>query len=190
MESFEQQPIDTSEDAAIAALFPDRTNAEQAIAELKFAGFADEQIEVAWDNDNQYGRLEVDNGNALSDEVIIEDIPAGGILNGVVGTFLGMGSLAPFGIGTMVAGGTLAAMTSAGGVGSTAATGAIVGGALATLASYDIPDGEARRLEEGFRNGQALVVVHGGHRIADAIEILTRNSANIGPALTPISAHG
>src|SRR3954447_284360 len=132
--------------STVVAVFEDRRDADQAVAELKRAGFRDDQIGVAMRH------TEGSTGAAKTDDTYAEEGAATGLLAG-----LGLGALAGLGvlsgvipvIGPAIAGGTLGVLL------SNAAAGAAVAGLSGALIGYGIPEEEAKwqaglpRLEVG-----------------------------------------
>src|SRR5215210_1419244 len=98
---------DLSGRKTVAGLFHDRLAAEQAINDLKGAGFRGDQIGVAMRDRTAEGAMVEDTGaNAASSTST--GLLGGGLLGGVVGFLVGVGALAIPGIGPVVAGGVLA----------------------------------------------------------------------------------
>jgi hypothetical protein len=170
----------------VAGLFPDRASAEQAIDELKAAGFTGDQIGVAMRDRTAQGVL-IEEMGAQAAEGATTGALGGGLLGGLTGFLIGIGALAIPGIGPVVAGGALAAAFGvAGGTAvAGAGIGAAAGGVLGALASVGIPESEARHFETGFREGRVLVTVDAGARVLEAMAILDRHGADTGPATGP-----
>jgi hypothetical protein len=93
----------------VAGLFPDRTSAEQAINELKAAGFTGNQIGVAMRDRTAQGELiaETDVQAAAS---AVTGAVGGGLLGGLAGFLIGIGAVAIPGIGPVIAGGARASV--------------------------------------------------------------------------------
>jgi hypothetical protein len=173
--------------STVAGLFHDRGRAQQAIEELRAAGFSGDQIGVALRDRTQEGRLAEETGTRPTGnhagEGAAVGLLGGGLLGGVLGYLVAIGSLAIPGIGPVVAGGALAA--SLGVAGTTALAGAGIGAAagvlVGTLIGMGIPEEEARYYERGVRAGDTLVTVNAGQRALEALAILERNEADTGP---------
>ena len=176
---------DYSTRTTIAGLFQSRVQAEQAIHELKDAGFTREQIGVAMRDRNEQDIL-IDETGASAAASATTGALGGGLLGGLVGFLVGVGALAIPGIGPVVAGGVLA--TTFGIAGGTAVAGAGIGaaagGIVGALVGMGIPEEEARYFETGFRSGGTLVTVSAGSRNMEALAILERNGADSGPSAT------
>ena len=147
---------------SIAGLFPDRGSAEQAIGDLKNAGFDPAKIGIVL-RDKSEAREVADEQGTHSTEGAV----AGGLIGGSLGAILvAVGALAIPGIGPVISGGVLASL-----VGGTA--GWLVGG----LAGLGIPEDEARYYEDQVHQGRALVTVDAGDREPEARAILIRDGA-------------
>ena len=156
----------------VIGVFPRRQPAEAAIRELKAAGFSDEQIGVAMqDEDEQREVLESTGGQAA------DGAATGAVSGGVVGGLVGLlGSLLVPGLGPIVVGGVLASTLAGLGIG--AATGGLIG-ALVTLG---VPEDDARHFDLGLRTGGTLVTVDAGNRTVEALDILELHGMDLGPS--------
>jgi hypothetical protein len=175
----------------VGALFGDRGSAEAAIAELKDAGFASDQIGVAMRDRTAEGALIEETGTAAAASATTGAL-GGGLLGGLVGFLVGVGALAIPGIGPVVAGGVLASTFGiAGGTAlAGAGIGAAAGGLVGALVGLGIPEEEARHFERGIKAGGTLVTVHAPGRVADALSILERHGGDTGPeAADRVDAH-
>jgi hypothetical protein len=179
-------PRDPTGRRTVAALFPDRARAEQAIAALQAAGFTGDQIGVAMRDQTAQGTLIEDTGAQVAEGAATGAI-GGGLLGGLTGFLLGIGALVLPGLGPVVAGGVLASAfgvaggTTLAGLGLGTATGGLVG----ALVSVGVPEREARHVETGFRAGAVLVTVDAGDRVAEAMALLDRYGADTAPPAEP-----
>ena len=151
------------------AVFDDRIQAQRAIGQLKQAGFTEKEIGVTA-RDVSGSDLGVGDGakKTHAKEGAIAGVAAGA----GVGTLWGLGILAGVlpGIGTAIAGGTLAAIL------SSAAAGAAAAGVAGTLIGLGIPEEEAKYYDREFQAGRVVVTVDAGPRCQEAQSILARNS--------------
>lgn len=149
-------------------VFEDRGQAQRAIAELKIAGFTEKQIGVTARDQDGKGTGEL--GDAKGATHAKEGAVAGLAAGAGVGTLWGLGILAGVlpGIGTAIAGGTLAALL------SSAAAGAAAAGLAGTLIGLGIPENEATYYDEQFRSGRVVVTVHADDRRLEAESIMQR----------------
>ena len=143
---------------ALIATFADRRSADRFVAELKRAGFQDEEIGLVALHDEQPSHV---GGGAAAGAL------GGGALGACAGA-LATG-LIP-GIGPAIAGGLLI------GIVGGAATGAAAGGVLGALIGLGVPEDEARQYHEEFLAGRTVVVVQAISRGGDALLILDRCS--------------
>ena len=176
----------------VVALFSSRSEAEDAIRELKAAGFANEQIGVATQDKagsdlkrksaTERGPTDVDEeeiGKILEQTAtgMAEGASVGAITGGVIGGLVGLvSSLLLPGVGPVVVGGVLASTLLGAGLG--AATGGLIG----ALVGMGVPEEDARYFDAGFRQGGTLVTVDAGDSTPEALAILQRRGADLGPS--------
>ena len=153
--------------STIVAVFNDRTQAQQAINELKRAGFRDDQIGVTSREGNLHGATA---GDGSGDNYAAEAGAAGLATGAGVGALWGLGIVSGLlpAIGPAIAGGTLAAIL------SSAAAGAAAAGLAGTLIGMGIPKDEAEFYEGEFKAGRTLVTVNAGSKQAEALSIIRR----------------
>jgi uncharacterized protein (TIGR02271 family) len=157
------------ERTTIIGVFEDRIKAQQAINELKRAGF----------NENQIGMTARDNDRVTAENASDEDSYAGegamaGLATGAgVGALWGLGIVAGLlpAIGPAIAGGTLAAIL------SSAAAGAAAAGLAGTLIGLGIPKEEAEFYESEMEAGRVIVTVKADGRQSEAMAIMRRFGA-------------
>ena len=156
----------------VVGLFRDRGDAEQAIGDLRDAGFTREQIGIAINDRKAQRELEEDTGANAG-----KGAAAGAVSGGLVGGIIGLlGSLLIPGLGPIVVGGVLESVLVGAGVG--AATGGLVG----ALVGLGVSEEDAKHFDTGFRQGGTLVTVDAGPRVAVAEQILDRCNADLGPS--------
>ena len=170
----------------VVALFEERSEAEGAIRDLKTAGFTNEQIGVATQDrleaaeagsegsavDEAAGRVVEDTASGLA-----EGAAAGALTGGVIGGLVGLvSSLLIPGLGPLIVGGVLASTLMGMGVG--AATGGLIG----ALVGMGVPEEDARYFDAGLRDGRTLLTVIGTDRAPQAVAILERHGADLGPS--------
>jgi len=157
--------------STVVGVFEDRRHADQAVAELKKAGFRDDQIGVAMRHTEG-----MDTATTAGDT---DDTNAGsGAMAGAL-TGLGLGALAGIGVlagvipvvGPAIAGGTLGVIL------SNAAAGAAAAGLTGALIGYGIPEEEAKYYHSEFEAGRAIVTVQADGRSDEARAILSRLGA-------------
>src|SRR5437867_299648 len=170
----------------VVALFEERSEAEGAIRDLKNAGFTNEQIGVATQDrleaekagseesavDDEAGRIVAETASGLA-----EGAAAGAVSGGVIGGLAGLvSSLLIPGLGPLVVGGVLASTLM--GIGVGAATGGLIG----ALVGMGVPEEDARYFDAGLRDGRTLLTVGGRDRVPEAVAILERHGADLGPS--------
>jgi uncharacterized membrane protein len=167
----------------VVALFQDRSDAEDAIRDLKNGGFTNEHIGIA--TQDSIGAVETGTEDAEDEGKVVEDTAnglaegaaAGALTGGVLGGLVGLiSSLLIPGLGPLVVGGVLASTLMGMGVG--AATGGLIG----ALVGMGVPEADARYFDAGLREGRTLVTVSGVDAAPEALAILERHGADLGPS--------
>lgn len=154
---------------AVVGSFADRTHAQEAVNELRQAGFSEEEIGLVAKDDS------------LSDVVPVVDDEAEGMTEGAVAgslTGAGIAGLWAIGIsagilpavGPAIAGGILASVL------TSALAGAAVGGIVGSLVGLGLSEEEARHYDRAFHAGHTIVTVR-SDRPTEAAQILARHGA-------------
>ncbi len=147
---------------AIAGLFNDRAAAEQAINDLKSAGFDGSRIGVVMQDKQQTKEFAQEHGTQSTETAV-----GGGIIGGTAGALLAAtGALVIPGVGPFITGGILASLIGG-------AAGWLVGG----LVGLGVPKEEAQYYEDRVHAGSTLVTVDAQGRDAEARQILLRDGA-------------
>jgi hypothetical protein len=177
----------------VVGLFRNRSEAEDTIRELKAAGFTNDQIGVAIQDKTGSGestrepaaegsRTDVDEeevGKIVEETAtgMAEGASVGAITGGVIGGLVGLiSSLLIPGLGPVVVGGVLASTLMGAGLG--AATGGLIG----ALVGMGVPEEDAKYFDAGFRKGGTLLTVDAGESTPEALAILQRRGADLGPS--------
>ena len=160
--------MDTATRTTAVAVFENAHDAQQALRELRDAGFAEDQLGVvSRDQDRPAGTIEThDEGSKAA-----EGAGAGAATGAGVGALWALGiaaGMAPA-IGPVIAGGVLAAVV------ASAAGAAAVGGLVGALIGLGIPEEEAEYYELEFRAGRTVVTVRTDGRQDEATVILNRH---------------
>ncbi len=163
----------------VVGLFRDRGDAEQAMQELKDAGFTREQIGLAIKDRGEQRDVPNDTETSQAGRGAAAGAVSGGLVGGIIGL---LGWLLIPGIGPIVAGGVLESVLV--GAGAGLATGGLIG----ALVGLGVSEEDARHFDSGFREGGTLVTVDAGARTAEAERILGSHNADLGPAWTGRSA--
>lgn len=156
----------------VIGLFPDHSDAANAIRDLKDAGFTEDQIGVAMQDRDKQQQLVDDTGSTAAEGAATGAI-GGGMVGGLIGLF---GSLLIPGVGPIVAGGALASALTGAGIGAAA------GGIIGALMGLGVPEADAQHFDKGIRSGMTLVTVSAGARTDEALITLQRHGTDFGPS--------
>lgn len=171
--------MDSNQNSAVAGVFGDQAQAEQAVADLRSAGFAENQIGYAVRGEgDRVTTGDVDSGDTggggTSDPDARGGTREGGVMGAITGASFGsiVGAAAALllpGIGPVVAGGILAtALTGA-------AVGAAAGGIVGALREWGFSEEEATYYQGELETGRTIVTVRADGRQDEARAILQRN---------------
>jgi hypothetical protein len=134
---------------AVYGLFSKTPEVEEAVDNLRSAGFRSTDISVLF-ADNRGTKDFAHERNTKAPEGTAAGVVSGGLAGGVLGWLTGIGALMIPGIGPMVAAGPIvAALAGAGALGA-------VGGIIGSLVGLGIPEYEAKRYEGRIRAGGIL----------------------------------
>jgi hypothetical protein len=150
----------------VIGVFDDHLQADRAVADLRMAGFRDDQIGVATPH----------SGDATNEKAAhaLAGASAGAALGAGAGGLIGLGVLSGIipGIGPAILAGTLGILL------ANAAGGAAIAGLAGALVGLGLSDDEAKHYEGEFKAGRTLVTVKDlAGRYNDAWEILYRHGA-------------
>jgi hypothetical protein len=150
----------------VVGVFHDRASADQALAELRRLGFADDRLGVVARDEP----LPATDADGTEWEI---GATTGAVAGGATGTLLGIAVAAGLipGVGPAIAGGLL------GGLLASAATGAVAGGVLGALIGLGVPEEEAAYYSDEFAAGRTLVTVRADDRAAEVHGVLRRFGA-------------
>jgi len=159
----------TQQRSTVVGVFTDRVHADQAVSELRKAGFREDQIGVAMRHTDAGTDVVTDDEGSHA---------GSGAVTGVL-TGLGLGALAGLGvlsgvipvIGPAIAAGTLGVIL------SNAAAGAGIAGLVGALVGAGIPEHEANYYQGEFESGRTIVTVNADGRADEVTAILRRNGA-------------
>ena len=162
----------SGKNTAVFGIYPNRLEAEEALANLRGAGFRSTDVSLLLPENPGTKDLAHEKHTKAPEGAATGGF-AGGIAGGLLGWLTGIGLLTIPGLGPLIAAGPIvAALAGAGAVG---ALGGIVGG----LAGIGIPEYEARRYEGRIREGGVLLSVHCDNRewVKRAKQILGESGA-------------
>jgi hypothetical protein len=150
----------------VIGVFYTRSEAEQAIRDLRTAGFLDDKIGmVARDHDGHIVREK--GGETLAEE----GAAAGAVVGAGAGALVGLGVIT----GTIPVLGPVLAIGTLGTILLNAAGGAAILGLVGALVGLGIPEDEAEYYESEVHGGRFLVTVDAGNRESEAWSILHRS---------------
>lgn len=152
----------------IVGVFHDQHEAQEAIKDLRAAGFREDEIGLIAHDETGGSESEDGQGNKAGEGAAIG--AAAGAGTGVLWAIGIAAGMVPA-IGPVIAGGIL------GSVLLSAAGGAAVGGLAGALIGLGIPEDEAEYYENEFRSGRTLVTVKTASRREKAWGILERHHA-------------
>jgi uncharacterized membrane protein len=143
----------------IAAIFNSYSYAENAAKQVKDYGLRTDDISiVAKENENNKGVTDNISGGATT----------GGVLGGLAGLLLGIGTVVIPGLGVIAAAGPIAGILS----------GAITGGIVGGLVDLGIPEEAGKRYEQDVKQGKVLWTMSTEEGSVDRIsDILKSNGA-------------
>jgi hypothetical protein len=151
---------------SVVGAFTDDHEAQNALADLRNAGFGDAEIGVIRRHSHH------DEGQTDLDDTYAGEGAVTGVATGAgLGALWGVGILAgvmPI-LGPAIAGGTLAAVL------SSAAAGAVAAGLAGTLIGMGIPREEAEFYESELHAGRTIITVNAPGRVAEAADIMIRH---------------
>lgn len=169
---FPASPDGTSR--TVVTLFDDADSAEAAVRALEAAGFRADQLGIAVRPDRAPVKG-TDPTEAPSAHGAGVGAVGGGVVGGLVGLLIGVGAITAPGLGPVVAAGWLGATLAGAGVGAAA------GGLIGALVKLGMSEEQARRYQDGVREGGVLLTVDAGVRADDAVAILDQQRSRLGP---------
>jgi len=142
-----------SKNVSVFGIFPTISDADNAVAHLRTAGFRNTDISVLIP-DNRGNKEFAHEKNTKAPEGATTGAASGAVIGGVLGWLAGIGALAIPGVGPLIAAGPImAALAGAGGAG-------VIGGVAGALAGFGIPEYEAKRYEGRLKSGGILLSCH------------------------------
>jgi hypothetical protein len=172
-----------SKNKAVIGIVDSQVRAENVVANLQQAGFANSDISAIFPDKRGTSDFAHEH-NTKAPEGAVTGVATGGLLGGTLGLLAGIGALAIPGLGPFIAAGPLMATLSG------AAAGAAVGGVTGALIGLGIPEIEAKKYEGKLKGGNILLAVHVADgdaqkraesilRNAGAEEIVTTSEASV-----------
>lgn len=141
------------EKIAVYGIYKNRNSVENAVAELRNAGYRHEDISVLFPNPETTKEFAVEN-TTKSPEGTAAGAASGALLGGTLGWLAGIGAIAIPGVGPFIAAGPIMGLLAGAGAGG--ALGSLTG----ALIGLGIPEYEASRYEGRINEGGILLSVH------------------------------
>jgi hypothetical protein len=138
---------------AVFGIYATRPQVENAVDELKAAGFRNTDISVLFP-ENVGTKEFAHEKDTKAPEGTATGVVTGGVIGGALGWLAGIGSLAIPGVGPLIAAGPIIGALS--GIGA----GGVIGGIAGALIGMGIPEYEAKRYEGRIKRGNILLSVH------------------------------
>lgn len=163
----------------LLGIFPDRTNAESAISDLKELGYNPKDLSIVL-KDKEDKKVLSENTGANVASGTVSGATTGLMLGGIAGLVAAM--VIP-GLGAFFIGGPIAAALGLTGAAATtasgAATGALAGGFIGALTNMGLSNEEARVYETRVKEGGILVAVPiKGEQNAEVKSVFEDNDAS------------
>lgn len=171
-------------DKTMIAVFDSRAHAREAVEALFQSGFSHNEVSLMANNTADPETLDAyrhpggaglaadlsdrDNSVSTDEHASTKGVVAGGVLGGLAGLLLGLGTMAIPGVGPVIAAGPIATML----VG--AAGGAAIGGIVGALIEMGVPEGDAHVYSEALRRGNTMVAVTGPEEKVQAVSEIFR----------------
>ena len=132
----------------IVGVFFDRSDAEEAVEEIRNRGFTEDEISIVA-REESLSSDSGDEGDDFLDHDLTTGTSTGGAIGGLAGLLVGAGAMAIPGIGPILAAGPIAA----------GLTGLVAGGLVGGLVDLGIPQDRSERLEQEVQQGGILAII-------------------------------
>ena len=152
--------------STVIGVFDDRSQAENAMNEIRNAGITDDEISIVGKEDIVKGEGDENRENLTSG--IGRGATTGGTIGGLAGLIAGAGALTIPGIGPIVAAGPIAA----------GLTGVAAGGITGSLVDMGIPEDRGEFYENEVKKGSIVATVEADRaKINEVASYMRRNQA-------------
>ena len=145
----------------IAAIFNSHKDAIRATEKIREEGLRMDDISILTQSDVEQQNK---NDGRPSHDNVSDGTMRGGVLGGLAGLFLGLGTIAVPGLGVVAAAGPIAGLLS----------GAITGGVVGALVDLGIPDERAQEFHEDLRHGKVLWSMETEEEYAEHVKSILR----------------
>lgn len=155
----------------VAAVFDDRSHAENAARQIKEHGLRTEDISIiAKNNMNDMGNSDLNTaGKKNINDNISDGAMTGGVLGGLAGLLIGAGSIAIPGLGIVAAAGPITGLIS----------GAVTGGIVGGLVDLGIPEKRGQQYESDIKAGKILFAMKTEDENIDKVASTLRNTGAV-----------
>ena len=163
---------------SVYGIVPNRKIAEETVQELIDRGIPKDDISFLFAHEESFHVMEKDDSShdihTKAPEGAVAGITAGGILGGALGLLIGMGALAIPGAAPFILAGPIISTLSGIGAGGT------VGGIIGALTGMEIPEREAKELQDKIAEGAVVIAIFAPTEIVanTAEEILINHGAD------------
>lgn len=157
---------------AVFGVYSTRLQVEEALEQLKTAGFQSKDISVLFPESVGTKEFAIEKHTKMP-EGAARGAGTGGVIGGVLGWLVGIGALTIPGLGPFIAAGPIVSALAGAGAGGA------IGGIAGALMGMGIPEYEAKGYEESVKRGGILLSAHTDNpEMADrARDILKRTGA-------------
>jgi hypothetical protein len=153
----------------VVGVFENTEQVEQAVRDLRDAGFQPEQIGFAMKDPSKRDSFERSAIKEVAPDADQKATETGAVIGGVLGGLLGVVVAGVFpGLGAAILGASLLASITGG---------AALGGLAGALVGMGLPKEEAEFYKTEFEAGRAILTVRAGERYSEALAILNSNGA-------------
>lgn len=162
----------------VSAVFDTRTEAEQAVADLRAAGVGDEAVSIIAQHEGQNTTTD---GSGTDNDGDNDGLVKGLAGGAGLGALAGIAALAIPGVGPFVAAGAIAQSAIGGAAVTGAALGATAGGLTGALTDHGVSDEDARYYEGRINSGGVFVSVDtssAGINSTAALDIMNRSGGH------------
>ena len=142
-----------NENKVVLGIFNNQNSCENAVSELKAAGFRNADISALLPESRSTKEFAHTKGTKMP-EGATTGVASGAVLGGTLGWLAGIGSIAIPGVGPFIAAGPIMAALAG------ASVGGAVGGVAGALIGMGVPEYEAKRYEGRVKEGGILLSVH------------------------------
>ncbi len=146
----------------LLGIFSSRLKAEDALTDLQTNGYRPQDISIIMRDQKTAKQISDEKGvNVVKGAA--SGVTIGGVMGGLAGLLVGVGTIVVPGIGGLLVGGPIAALFGLTGAAATtltgAVTGALAGGLVGVLVGLGIPEHEAKQYESAIKEGGILLAV-------------------------------